>query len=353
MENILITGGAGFVGSSLGILFKKEFPKIKITAFDNLKRRGSEINISRIKDYGINFVHGDIRIKEDLNQVGEFDLLIDCAAEASVQAGLITSPGYVIDTNLNGTINCLELCRIHKAKLIFLSTSRVYPIKTLNEISYTETETRFNISNKNINGVTCEGISEKLLLNGFRSLYGTTKLASELLISEYNQMYGLQAIINRCGVLTGPWQMGKVDQGFIVLWVAQHLFNGKLSYNGFGAEGKQVRDILHVNDLYNLLKEQISDFNKFDDNIYNIGGGINNSLSLFELTKICEKITGNHIEIMKNIETNKFDIPIYISDNSKIKAMSEWDPKITIPEIIDEIHEWIINNYDSLKSILK
>ena len=353
MNHILITGGAGFVGSSLAILFKKEFPKLNISVLDNLKRRGSELNISRLKQNGVDFFHGDIRIKSDFDQINKFDLLIDCAAEPSVQAGFTSSPMYVLDTNLNGTINSLETCRQHESAIIFLSTSRVYPIKILNEISLLETKTRFEITEKNTYGLTNEGITENLSLNGFRSLYGSTKLASELLITEYNSIYGLKSIINRCGVLTGPWQMGKVDQGFIVLWIAQHLFNGKLSYNGYGSMGKQVRDILHVNDLFKLLMIQVSDLNLYNGNIYNVGGGLKNSISLLEMTTLCENITGNKIKIDKKIETNMSDIPIYITDNTKIKSISGWMPSITIPEIIDDVYSWLFENQELLKSILK
>jgi len=353
MNHILITGGAGFVGSSIAILFKKEFPKLHISVLDNLKRRGSELSISRLKQNGVNFFHGDIRIKSDFDQINKFDLLIDCAAEPSVQAGLTSSPMYVLDTNLNGTINCLETCRQHGSAIIFLSTSRVYPIKVLNQISLFETKTRFEIDEKNINGVSKEGITEDLTLNGFRSLYGSTKLASELLITEYNYIYGLKSIINRCGVLTGPWQMGKVDQGFIVLWIAQHLFNGKLSYNGYGSMGKQVRDILHVNDLFKLLMIQISDLNLYNGNIYNVGGGLKNSISLLEMTSLCENITGNKITVEKKFETNLSDIPLYISDNSKINSISGWMPSITIPEIIEDVYSWLFKNQELLKSILK
>jgi CDP-paratose 2-epimerase len=260
---------------------------------------------------------------------------------------------YVLDTNLNGTINCLETCRQHGSAIIFLSTSRVYPIKVLNQISLFETKTRFEIDEKNIYGVSKEGITENLTLNGFRSLYGSTKLASELLITEYNCIYGLKSIINRCGVLTGPWQMGKVDQGFIVLWIAQHLFNGKLSYNGYGSMGKQVRDILHVNDLFKLLMIQISDLNLYNGNIYNVGGGLKNSISLLEMTSLCENITGNKITVEKKFETNMSDIPLYISDNSKINSISGWMPSITISEIIEDVYSWLFKNQELLKSILK
>jgi CDP-paratose 2-epimerase len=142
-RQVLITGGAGFVGSSLGIGLANLYPDWEILALDNLKRRGSALNLPRLHQEGVKFIHGDIRNPEDLDLPGfEPDLILECSAEASVLAGY-SSPGYTVNTNLVGTINCLELSRKTKSDFIFLSTSRVYPISYLNQTQYTESETRF------------------------------------------------------------------------------------------------------------------------------------------------------------------------------------------------------------------
>ena len=141
--------------------------------------------------------------------------------------------------------------------MVFLSTSRIYPIAPLRELPLVPAKSRFVIPASNTGpGWSARGITENFPLIGSRSLYGATKLCSELIIAEYVALYGLRAVINRCGVLTGPWQMGKVDQGFVVLWAARHLFGGALSYNGFGGAGLQVRDVLHVEDLYRLIRNR-------------------------------------------------------------------------------------------------
>jgi len=309
-ETILIVGGAGFVGASLSLMLKNDFPGVKIIAFDNLRRRGSEFNIPRLKSAGITFFHGDIRNQEDLNQIDRVDILIDCAAEPSVLAGYRGSPTYVIDTNLNGSINCFELARKRKADVIFLSTSRVYPLESIRALKYTETETRLVLAGQQkVHGVTKLGISEQFPLNGNRTIYGATKLAAELMLSEYLETYGMSGIINRCGVLTGPWQMGTVDQGFVVFWVARHCFGGKLSYIGNGGQGKQVRDILHIKDLYSLLKIQLDNIPKLSGHIFNVGGGPKNSISLMELTNLCHQITGKRIELSSDQLTRPGDIP--------------------------------------------
>lgn len=352
-KKILITGGAGFVGSNLALKLKNKYPQTDIVALDNLKRRGSELNISRLKEAKINFVHGDIRCREDFEEIDKIDLILECSAEPSVLAGINSSPSYLINTNLLGTINCLEFARENRADFIFLSTSRVYPIKLINNLNFKETTNRFILESKQkIIGASKYGIAENFPLLEARSLYGATKLCSEILLQEYIDTYNLKGIVNRCGVITGPWQMGKVDQGVFVLWVARHIFGGKLSYIGYGGEGKQVRDFIHIDDLFDILDIQLNNINKFNGGIYNIGGGIKNSVSLQELTKICEEITGNKIKINSIKETRPADLKLFITDSRKIMKLTSWKPKKNIKETIIDIADWINKNKSQLKSIL-
>ena len=185
-----------------------------------------------------------------------------------------------------------------------------------------------------------------------RSLYGATKLSSELIIQEYIDMYGIRGLINRCAVLTGPWQMGKVDQGVVVLWVARHIFGGELAYFGYGGSGKQVRDILHVDDLFNLLVKQYKNMDDHNGIVYNVGGGKSVSLSLLELTELCRQITGKEIPIKRVEETRVADIPYYITDNSKVTRATGWSPSISREKIIEDISRWINDNKSSLRDIL-
>jgi len=350
---ILITGGAGFVGSNLAIEFKKNNNDLQIVALDNLKRRGSELNISRLKANGIEFTHGDIRNKEDFEAVGKTDIIIECSAEPSVMAGYNSSPEYLLNTNLSGTINCFEYARKCDADIIFLSSSRVYPVKLINNLNFIETPTRFELSDEQeIQGVSSKGFSEELPLNGSRTLYGATKLASELILQEYIEMYGLKGVINRCGVLTGCWQMGKVDQGVVVLWLAKHHYQQSLSYIGYGGTGKQVRDILHIKDLYRLLETQINDMASHNGEIYNVGGGLERTISLLELTKLSEKYTGKKIPINSVNEDRAGDIRIYITDNSKVTEKTGWKPERTVDQIIEEVSGWIKENSEILRPIL-
>src|SRR5437899_2213525 len=143
---ILVTGGAGFVGSSLCLQLKEKYPGYSIIAFDNLKRSGSELNIPDLKQRDIGFIHGDIRCHEDLESVENFDVLVEASAEPSVMAGISGNPSYVINNNLFGSINCFNACLKNKARLIFLSTSRVYPIDKIENANYVEEETRFSFA---------------------------------------------------------------------------------------------------------------------------------------------------------------------------------------------------------------
>jgi CDP-paratose 2-epimerase len=352
-KNILITGGAGFVGSNLALSFAKKYPDTRIVTFDNLKRRGSELNIPRLTKAGVQFVHGDVRKKEDFEQVGSVDLILECSAEPSVLAGRNESPAYLLETNLVGTIHCLEVARQQKADIVFLSTSRVYPIEEIGKLSYKETGTRFELeADQKISGASEHGISEEFPLGKTRSLYGATKLASEFIIQEYLKTYDLRGIINRCGVITGPWQMGKVDQGVIVLWVARHIFKKPLSYIGYGGAGKQVRDFIHIDDLFELIDMQISDIGTHSGEVYNVGGGKENSISLAELTTLCQKITGNTVAINSILENRPDDLPIYISDCKKIQKVTGWTPRKNAETTVREITEWILENKESLAQIL-
>ena len=352
-KKILISGGAGFVGSSLAIGLKKLHSDWQIICLDNLRRRGSELNLSRFKEWGIEFAHGDVRSTDDLDpNVFDIDVIIDCSAEPSVLAGL-SSPQYVLQTNLVGTINILELARKTQASLLFLSTSRVYSIEPLSALNIVESSTRLELAAKQtISGISMAGITEDFPLDGYRSLYGTTKLASELLIAEYRQAYGLQAIVNRCGILTGPWQMGKVDQGVVVLWVAAHYFQKTLSYIGYGGTGKQVRDFLHIDDLLRLVNYQLANFASLDGDVLNVGGGRESSLSLLEMTQLCQQVTGNTINIKSVINERSGDIPIFISDCNRLKQKTQWQPEIKLEKTIEDIYRWIVAYEDSLRSIL-
>lgn len=350
---IVITGGAGFVGSTLALAYRERDPRAEIVAFDNLKRRGSELNLERFRARGITFVHGDVRSPDDLAELPRtFDLFIDASAEPSVLAGLGGSPSYLLSTNLGGTLNCLELVRTRGKAMIFLSTSRVYSMAPLRELPLAETATRLELDPaRAISGVSARGVAEDFATHLPRSLYGASKLASELIIQEYASTYGLKAVINRCGVIAGPGQFGKVDQGVFTLWVAHHVFNKPLKYTGFGGAGKQVRDLLHPADLMRALELQLHDIDRLSGQTFNLGGGRPISTSLAELTALCQKLTGNAVAVASDPTTSPVDIPWYVTDSSRAEKAFGWKPERSVDAIFGEIHGWLVRERAQLAGL--
>jgi CDP-paratose 2-epimerase len=352
-ERVLVTGGAGFIGANVSLALAARHPDWNITALDNLKRRGSELNLPRLREAGVSFVHGDIRSMADLEATAEIDAMVECSAEPSVLAGIDESPDYLIRSNLEGAYHCLELARRRQAFLVFLSTSRVYPVRPLETLALEEAETRFELSTQQpIPGVSPAGISEEMPLAGARTLYGATKLSAELLIEEYRAAYGLRAAVNRCGVIAGPWQMGKVDQGVFTYWMLAHHFDRPLSYIGFGGAGKQVRDLLHVDDLVDLIEEQLGAPEHWDGVVANVGGGRECSLSLTETTALCAEITGRTLAVIASGDSRPGDIPVYISDCTKLFSLTDWRPKHDARSILTDIHSWVLGNEAAITSAL-
>jgi CDP-paratose 2-epimerase len=351
-RSVLVTGGAGFVGSNLSLHLKRVHPEWRVLALDNLRRRGSELNLSRLRSGGVEFLHGDIRSPEDL-PAGDLDAIVECAAEPSVQAGYGgDSPRYVIDANLTGLINCLDLARQRRADLIFLSTSRVYPVQTLNELNVREEETRFTLERDQVvPGASEHGIAEAFPLEGERSIYGATKLCGELLTREFAAAYGLRTVITRCGVITGPWQMGKVDQGVFSLWMAAHLFDRPLAYIGWGGTGKQVRDLLHVDDLCELVDLQLTQTERFQGGVFNAGGGVERSLSLLETTRLCAEITGMQVPIRSEPANRPADLRIFVTDARRIAEQTGWTPRRSAEETLSDIYRWMRDHRETLGQV--
>jgi CDP-paratose 2-epimerase len=351
-SRILVTGGAGFVGSTIARSLKQAHPSATVVAMDNLKRRGSEFILSTLPSAGVEFRQGDVRNPEDF-PAEPFDLLIECSAEASVLAGYGSDPTYLLQTNLQGAIHCLDYCRRHQTAMIFLSTSRVYSVSPLAALLFEETATRFELTDdQSVLGASAEGVAENFPTDAYRSLYGTTKLAAEMLIEEYRQAYGLKAVINRCGVLAGPWQLAKSDQGIFTFWLARHYFKRPLAYIGFNGEGKQVRDLLHAEDLAELVLEQSQNLDQWDGANCNVGGGRTGSLSLRETTVLCAEITGNKLDIGCQPAMRPMDIPSYISDNRRLYARTTWRPRRDPHRILTDTFHWLQKHEAALQSIL-
>ena len=332
--NILITGGCGFVGTNLSLYLKSK--KFNVYTLDNLSRKGSKFNYTVLKKKKIKNFRINIANYKKLKRLRKFDIIIDCCAEAAVEVSR-KKIDEVFNTNLVGTFNILKKAKRDKSKIIFLSSSRVNSIKNINKIVGNNSNLKKKL---HINKL----IDDKFENSRPKSLYGFTKLASEMLIEEFNYAFGLKYIINRCGVISGPLQFGKQDQGFVSLWVIHHIMKKKLSYIGYGGHGNQVRDVLHIDDLCELIHKQIKIINKIYNKLYTVGGSKISYTSLKNLTKICQNITGNKISIDKKKSTSIYDIPYFITDNRKVSRAYKWRPKKNINKIVYDITTWIKNN---------
>ena len=340
--NILVTGGCGFVGANICLALKKKFNKV--FSLDNLSRKSSTLNFKILKKKGIKNFKIDIFNEKEIQKLKKFDLIIDCCAEAAVEVSK-KDLDRVFNTNLVGTFNLLKKAKKDKSKIIFISSSRVNSIKEINNIIGKKTLRKNVKINKKIN--------ENFDTLKPKSLYGFTKLASELLIEEFSYAFGLKYIINRCGVISGPMQFGKQDQGFVSLWVWKHILNKNLKYIGFGGHGNQVRDVLHVDDLVNLINLQIKKLNSIYNKKICVGGSKKSNTSLKNLTSICQKITGNKLKYTKVKNTSIYDIPYFVTDNTLANKIYKWQPKKNIIDIVRDNYKWLIENKRNLIKIDK
>jgi len=335
---ILITGGCGFVGTNIGLFLSKK--KYKLVSLDNLSRKGSKYNLELLKKNKIKNYKIDITNYNKIMNLPKFDLIIDCCAEAAVEFSRI-QVDKVINTNLIGTINILKKAKKDNSKIIFLSSSRVYPVNLMNKI----------IVKKNLYKKIpiVKLINEKNVTTGPKTIYGLSKLASEMFIEEFSYAFGLRYIINRCGVLSGPLQFGKQDQGFVSLWIWKHITKKNMRYIGYGGHGNQVRDVLHINDLCELILIQIKKINKIYNKLFTVGGSKKSNTSLINLTKMCEKITKNKIKFKKISKTSLYDIPYFVTDNKIVSKTYKWKPKKNMFDVVNDTYLWLSNNKIKVK----
>jgi CDP-paratose 2-epimerase len=342
---VLVTGGAGFIGSSIALALAARHPDWSIVVCDNLYRRGSELNLPRLKETGVEFVHADVRHLDDLARAGEVQALVECSAEPSVMA----SGDVIVPVNLTGAYHCFELASRHRAQVILLSTSRIYPVAAIEQLAYEEAETRYELlDEQRVAGASARGLAEDFPLAGSRTMYGASKLAGELLLAEYE----IPWVVNRCGVVAGPWQMGKVDQGVFTHWMLSFYFGKPLSYIGYGGSGKQVRDLLHVADLVDLVDDQLERPEHWSGRTYNVGGGRSGSLSLLETTAICRELTGNSVELTAVSETRAGDVRCYLSDCSALFGHTDWRPQRGPREVLADIFAWISDHEQLVRTAL-
>jgi len=339
---VLITGACGFVGSTLARELRAGWTSdgLELVGIDNLSRAGSEVNRQELRRLGVNLRHGDLRLASDLEAIGDLDWVLDAAALPSVLAGLSdeSTSRQVVEHNLGGTLNVLELCKARSAGLILLSTSRVYSIAALAAIRVEAREGAFVPRPGAAQPVGCSelGIDESFPTSAPVSLYGATKLASEQLALEYGAAFDFPVWIDRCGVLAGAGQFGRIDQGILSFWIHRWRRGLPLRYLGFAGQGHQVRDFLHPRDLVPLLRAQMDRAAEAREPIVNLGGGIESSFSLAQLSAWCAGRFGAR-PVAADLASRRYDAPWIVMDSRRAARLWSWRVETPLAEILREI----------------
>ena len=330
----------GFVGSTLAHALIESGLDATLVGIDNFIRPGSELNREKLRARGVRLVHGDIRAASDLETLAPVDWIIDAAANPSVLAGVdgLTSSRQLVEHNLGGTVNILELAKRHHAGVVLLSTSRVYSIAPLAALPVEEKNGAYQPrSDADLPaGLSADGIAENFSTAPPVSLYGSTKIASEVLALEYGAAFGFPVWINRCGVLAGAGQFGRADQGIFAFWINAYLRQRPLTFIGMGGTGYQTRDALHPRDLAPVLVQQMQTSPDAKPSIVNLGGGNGNAMSLAQLSDWCGARFGRR-EIARETTPRPFDLPWVVMDCGRAREAWEWQPQTSLDSILNEI----------------
>lgn len=313
---------------------------LSVLGLDNFIRPGSETNRAALRERGVKFFHGDIRAQSDFETIPAADWVIDAAANPSVLAGIDgkTSSRQLIEHNLAGTINLLEYCKRARAGFILISTSRVYSIPPLSRLPVEVVDRAFRprFDGLSLTGLSPDGISEDFSTAPPASLYGTTKLASENLALEYANAFDFPVWVDRCGVLAGAGQFGRVDQGIFAFWINSFLRKWPLKYIGFDGLGPQVRDCFHPRDLAEMLWKQMNSTGSGANRVQNLSGGIESAISLAQLSDWCAKRFSRH-EVARDATPRPFDVPWMVLDSTRARNQWDWTPSMKIGQILEEI----------------
>lgn len=337
----LIIGGAGFIGSNLSnhLLLKGEY----VTVFDNFSRAGSFLNIKWLKSNhpDIKVIRGDIRFdQKKLNEeVKKADVAYHLAGQVAVTTS-VSNPRDDFETNALGTFNVLEAVRISKNKpiLLYSSTNKVYG--QMEDVEVVEKASEYQYKN------FPDGISEERTID-FHSPYGCSKGAGDQYVRDYARVYGLKTIVFRQSCIYGPRQFGIEDQGWVAWFAIASVLNKPITVFG---DGKQVRDILHVDDLINAFELAISNIDKTKGKIYNIGGGPNNTMSLLILLSRLEEFLGKKIKYAFS-DWRAGDQRVFVSDISKARKDFVWEPKVNKEQGIEKLLVWVKDNKELFKHL--
>ena len=337
---VLITGVCGFTGNAIANALRDFDSTIELCGIDNFVRAGSEVNRGPLQAAGLQLFHGDMRCASDFEQLPKTDWVIDAAANPSVLAGVDgnATSRQVLEHNLIGTLNVLEYARRVGAGIIMLSTSRVYSIAPLAQLPVIIQNDAYRPDLREFvtAGLTEAGVTENFPTRPPISLYGATKLASEMLTLEYGESFDLPVWINRCGVLAGAGQFGKPDQGIFAFWINSYLRRCPLSYIGFDGAGHQVRDCLHPRDVAAMAWKQMQSPHGAQERVQNVSGGRDSAMSLAQLSAWCAARFGEH-SVGRAAGPRRFDVPWLVLDSTLATKQWTWQPTVPVETILEEI----------------
>ncbi|MCS7200800.1 MAG: SDR family NAD(P)-dependent oxidoreductase [Patescibacteria group bacterium] len=346
MTKILITGGAGFIGSNIAKFYLERGNEVII--LDNLSRKGVEYNLEWLRNIGnFDFIKADVRDKKFMEELlrdnNDIDIIFHEAAQVAVTTS-VQDPVLDFETNVVGTFNILESMRKHlkKAILVYASTNKVYG--DLSYLNIIEKEKRYEFEDNRYK----YGLGEDINLD-FHSPYGCSKGSADQYVRDYHRIYGLKTIVFRQSCIYGTRQIGLEDQGWVAWFIIRLILNKPVSIYG---TGKQVRDILFIDDLLEAYDLAIKNINITQGKIYNIGGGYENSLSLLELIDLLKELSHKDLDYDFS-DWRPGDQKIFISDNTLIKGDLKWEPKINYRSGIEKIYHWILENKDFISSIVE
>lgn len=335
-RTLLVTGGLGFIGSAVCLWAGDYYDEV--ICVDNRYRSGVDINVPLLESAGVTVVCGDIREAETWGGISGADAIVHCASEPAVAEIENPISWYSAEVNIMGTLRMLDWAAERVNQIILLSTSRVYSLRELRSLDFEEGATRFVPSAQSVQGFSRNGISTRFSTRFPGSLYGASKLSAEALVENWAYEVGASATINRCGVVTGAGQFGNSNQGFFKHFVESCRNREVVSLRGFGGLGKQVRDILFIQDLLSLLKIQLLDCDVMESSgIWNVSGGIENSVSLKELIVLLERETGQKMEVLNSPETSSFDAAWLVLDSRATQDKFKWKPLFDIQAIVENI----------------
>lgn len=335
---ILITGGLGFIGVNTAMSLSDEN---EIHIIDNFSRKGNVRNyllLSKLKNVYLHIK--DIRNFHDISLVFQTikpDVIIHLAGQVAVTFS-VTNPREDFEINLLGTFNILECIRLYcpSSILLYSSTNKVYG----------EYESEIIESEKRYDYKRIIGVNESTQLD-FHSPYGCSKGGADQYVRDYNRIYNIKSVVLRQSCIYGENQFGIEDQGWVAWFTIASTFNKPFYIYG---DGKQVRDALYVNDLVDLYRLVIQKIDYCEGQIFNVGGGNYNSLSLLELIDILEKKLKRKLEYSFS-DWRPGDQKIYISDISKLKDILGWEPKIDLELGIDKLYNWVVSNEKTFKDL--